>query len=101
MITEPCRRCSARRVAPHLPDPTTRIRTHRYVGSACSRCGPPEADTLDSLGFIALRTGDHDEAVEHHRLALTQDRDGEAARVRQRLTDLGAPRGGPPSARAR
>ncbi|WP_191298882.1 AfsR/SARP family transcriptional regulator [Lentzea cavernae] len=229
--------------AGHLPDPTTRIRTHRYVGSACSRCGlleeatdhldqalalalrhndsteqahthlalttvwerrrddrraydharqalalyrtlsqPAweadglnsvgwfaarlgdfdtarehceaalelhrrhrhpigEADTLDSLGFIAHSTGDHGQAVGHYRRALTlfrahgdsyqvantadnlghahaalgqreqagevwwtalelyreQDRAAEAARVRQRLTDLGEPRGGPPS----
>ncbi|MFD4638177.1 BTAD domain-containing putative transcriptional regulator [Lentzea sp. NPDC058436] len=59
--------------ADHLPDPTTRIRTHRYVGSACSRCGLLEEATehLDRALALALRHNETTESAHSHQALTT------------------------------
>ncbi|MBB5957181.1 tetratricopeptide (TPR) repeat protein/DNA-binding transcriptional ArsR family regulator [Saccharothrix tamanrassetensis] len=55
--------------AEHLPDPTTRSRTHRLLGHACSRLGLHEEATghLNQALALAVRHRDSTEQLHNHR----------------------------------
>ncbi|PWK87375.1 putative ATPase [Lentzea atacamensis] len=70
--------------AAHLPDPTTRSRAHRFLGSACSRLGLHEEATghLDQALALAVHREDVLEQAHTHRvLAFTWEQRGDDRRA--------------------
>ncbi|WP_439657367.1 BTAD domain-containing putative transcriptional regulator [Lentzea sp. HUAS TT2] len=68
----------------HLPDATVRIRTYRYLGSACTRGGLQEAATrhLERALALAVRQGiTPEQAHAHQALGTTWERRGDNRRA--------------------
>ncbi|MET9226119.1 tetratricopeptide repeat protein [Lentzea sp. NPDC003310] len=68
----------------HLPDPTVRIRSYRYLGSACTRRGLQEQATTNlehALALAVRHESDTEQAHIHQALGTTWERRGDLRRA--------------------
>ncbi|ACU37620.1 Tetratricopeptide TPR_2 repeat protein [Actinosynnema mirum DSM 43827] len=75
---------AALNAAPHLPDPTARSRSLRFLGRACSRLGLHEqaiAHLDRALDLAAERDDPTEQALTHRQLATAWDLNGDGRRA--------------------